>query len=124
MSRFLYMLQDQYIEISTLIPASATLFGLGEHTSTFGIALRRDGVPYALWNRDQPPAVPNVGVYGSYPFYMDVREGARHASGQLVRAGIRSVHCTDRAAAVGSAQHALLGSLQGVSHTSPCCVLC
>lgn len=93
-SRFLYLLrQDQYIEISTLIPASATLFGLGEHTSTFGIALRRDGIPYALWNRDQPPAVPNVGVYGTYPLYMDVREGTHHASGQLKPAGISLVQC-------------------------------
>ena len=37
--------------------------------------------------------MPNVGVYGSYPFYMDAREGARHASGQLMPAGIRSNHC-------------------------------
>ena len=70
-------MQDQYIEISTIIPASATLYGLGEHVSTDGIALRRNGVPYALWTRDQPPTLPNVGVYGAHPFYMDVREGAQ-----------------------------------------------
>ncbi|CAL5222310.1 g4654 [Coccomyxa viridis] len=66
--------KDQYMEISTAIPASATLFGLGEHTSTDGFALRRDGVPYALWTRDQTASTPNVGLYGAHPFYMDVRE--------------------------------------------------
>ena len=71
-------LQDQYIEISTVVPASATLFGLGEHTSNDGIDLRRDGVAYAMWTRDQPPNLPNVGVYGAHPFYMDVREGSKH----------------------------------------------
>jgi len=69
------LLQDQYLEISTLIPASATLFGLGERTSTNGIALRRNGVPYALWTRDQPQGIPEVGLYGAHPFYMDVRKG-------------------------------------------------
>ena len=63
------------MEISTAIPASATLFGLGEHTSTNGFALRRNGVPYALWTRDQTASIPNVGLYGAHPFYMDVREG-------------------------------------------------
>jgi len=77
--RWLYAdLQDQYIEISTEIPASATLYGLGEHTSNDGIDLRRNGTAYALWTRDQPPHLPNVGVYGAHPFYMDVREGAPH----------------------------------------------
>ena len=76
-------MQDQYIEISSVIPASATLFGLGEHTSNDGIDLRRDGVPYALWTRDQPPHLPNVGVYGAHPFYMDVREGERQLLPQL-----------------------------------------
>lgn len=66
-----------------MIPASATLYGLGEHTSTDGIALRRNGVPYALWTRDQAAKNPNVGLYGAHPFYMDVREGACPVAGCL-----------------------------------------
>lgn len=68
-------LQDQYIEISSVIPASATLYGLGENAPSTGLALRRDGIPYALWTRDQAPNVPDVNDYGAHPFILDVRPG-------------------------------------------------
>ena len=68
-------MQDQYIELTSSIPSSATLFGLGEYTSNVGFPLRRDGIPYTLWNRDQPPAVPNTNLYGSHPIILDVRDG-------------------------------------------------
>lgn len=69
------MLQDQYLEISSVIPAAARLFGLGEQTSSTGFPLRRDGVPYTLWSRDQPPTQANSNLYGSHPFLLDVRPG-------------------------------------------------
>ncbi len=68
-------MQDQYIEISSAIPANATLYGLGENAPSTGLVLRRDGIPYALWTRDQAPNVPNVNDYGAHPFIMDVRPG-------------------------------------------------
>ena len=68
-------LQDQYLELTSSIPLSATLFGLGEFTTNTGFPLRRDGLPYTLWTRDQPPAVPNINLYGSHPIIMDVRDG-------------------------------------------------
>lgn len=67
--------QDQYIEVTSAIPANATLYGLGENAPTSGLVLRRDGIPYALWTRDQAPDVPNVNNYGAHPFIMDVRPG-------------------------------------------------
>ncbi|CAL8465181.1 g4716 [Coccomyxa elongata] len=67
--------KDQYIEISSAIPANATLYGLGENAPSTGLVLRRDGIPYALWTRDQAPNVPNVNDYGAHPFIMDVRPG-------------------------------------------------
>ena len=70
-----FILQDQYIELTSSIPSSATLFGLGEYTSNVGFPLRRDGIPYTLWNRDQPPAVPNANLYGSHPIILDIRDG-------------------------------------------------
>ena len=70
-----FIIQDQYIELTSSIPSSATLFGLGEYTSNVGFPLRRDGIPYTLWNRDQPPAVPNTNLYGSHPIILDVRDG-------------------------------------------------
>ena len=68
-------LQDQYLEVTSSIPPSATLFGLGEFTTNTGFPLRRDGLPYTLWARDQPPAVPNINLYGSHPIILDVRNG-------------------------------------------------
>ena len=70
-------LQDQYIEVSSLIPASATLFGAGEHISATGLPLRRDGTPLTLWTRDCAAADPDQNTYGSWPFLLDVREGMR-----------------------------------------------
>ena len=67
-------MQDQYIELTSSIPSDANLFGLGEFTSNTGFPLRRDGLPYTLWTRDQPPAVPNTNLYGSHPVILDVRD--------------------------------------------------
>lgn len=66
--------QDQYIELTSSIPSDAILFGLGEFTSNTGFPLRRDGLPYTLWTRDQPPAVPNTNLYGYHPIILDVRD--------------------------------------------------
>jgi alpha-glucosidase (family GH31 glycosyl hydrolase) len=68
-------MQDQYLEISSAIPTTAKLYGLGEEAPSTGFTLRRDGIPYTLWTRDQAPNVPNVNTYGAHPFIMDVREG-------------------------------------------------
>ncbi len=68
-------LQEQYLEFSTVIPASSALYGLGERSSSTGIELRRDGIPLALWNHDSPAAAPDQNVYGSHPILMEVREG-------------------------------------------------
>jgi hypothetical protein len=42
-----------------------------------GLELRRDGLPLALWNRDVAAAMPDGNIYGSWPFYMDIRSGER-----------------------------------------------
>lgn len=63
------------MEISTSVPETAALYGLGERTSSTGLELRRDGIPLALWNRDHQAALPDQNVYGSHPILMDVREG-------------------------------------------------
>ncbi|KAK9807996.1 hypothetical protein WJX73_001583 [Symbiochloris irregularis] len=67
--------KEQYIEVSSPIPASATLFGAGEHISATGLPLRRDGVPLTLWTRDSAAANPDQNTYGAWPFLIDVREG-------------------------------------------------
>ena len=69
--------QDQYIELSTALPASASLYGLGESTRTNGFALPRNGSVQTLWARDSPAALPLQNTYSAWPFYMDVRAGGR-----------------------------------------------
>ena len=72
--------QDQYIEVTTAVPASSSLYGLGEFTSSTGLRLRRDGLPRALWTRDQTAASADINTYGAWPFVMEVRPGAHCAS--------------------------------------------
>ena len=68
-------LQDQYIEVNSPIPATATLFGAGQQISSTGLPLRRDGIPLALWTIDGPAADPDQNTYGAWPFLIDVRQG-------------------------------------------------
>lgn len=37
------VLKDQYLEISTLLPSTSRVYGLGESTATTGMLLPRDG---------------------------------------------------------------------------------
>ena len=69
-------MQDQYIEITSKVPASSAFYGLGERTPSTGIQLLRQGIPLALWNRDNPAADPDENIYGSHPNYLELREGA------------------------------------------------
>ncbi|KAI9319951.1 alpha glucosidase [Dichotomocladium elegans] len=70
--------EDQYLEISTSVPASTNLYGFGETTlPTF----RRDTVKNvtAIYARDAAcPFYENV--YGAHPFYMEIRDGKAHGA--------------------------------------------
>ncbi|MFS8028591.1 putative alpha-D-xyloside xylohydrolase [Helianthus anomalus] len=64
--------KDQYLEISTQLPKTASLYGLGENTQPHGIKLYPND-PYTLWTTDQSAINLNMDLYGSHPVYMDVR---------------------------------------------------
>ncbi|KAJ7281242.1 hypothetical protein O6H91_10G102400 [Diphasiastrum complanatum] len=66
--------KDQYLEISTSLPKSASIYGFGESTRPDGFRLA-PGRLYTLWATDIASANPNVDLYGSYPFYLDMRSG-------------------------------------------------
>eukprot|EP01018_Ginkgo_biloba_P031171 Gb_36137 [translate_table: standard] len=65
--------KDQYLEISTIIPSNASLYGLGESTRP-GFRLSQNE-SYSLWNSDIGSVNLYLDLYGSHPFYMDVRTG-------------------------------------------------
>lgn len=67
-----FVFADQFWELSTSLPSQASLYGLGESTQTGGVQLST-GSTYTLWNRDCPSAVTNQNLYGSHPFYLDLR---------------------------------------------------
>jgi alpha-D-xyloside xylohydrolase len=66
--------KDQYIEISTQLPSTAALFGLGESTRPDGLRLKK-GKSYTLWTTDIAALFPDIDLYSAWPFYIDVREG-------------------------------------------------
>lgn len=61
------------MELTSAVPREAALYGIGEHISTSGLLLRREGAPLTLWNRDNAASEPDQNTYGSWPFLIDVR---------------------------------------------------
>lgn len=77
--------KDQYLEISTKLPESATVYGLGENTQPKGMKLQPDE-PYTLYTTDVAAVTLNTDLYGAHPVYMDLRNegGEAHAHGVLL----------------------------------------
>ncbi|KAF9414217.1 hypothetical protein BGZ94_000466 [Podila epigama] len=67
--------EDQYLEISTTLPDDANIYGLGEVVTSF----RRDprGTRQTMWARDAATPV-DENLYGSHPFYLEMRNGTAH----------------------------------------------
>lgn len=63
------------MEVTSLIPKEASLYGVGEFTPSNGFRLHRDGRAIALWNQDLQAHTPDANLYGSRPFLMSVLPG-------------------------------------------------
>ncbi|KAG0482690.1 hypothetical protein HPP92_010774 [Vanilla planifolia] len=75
--------KDLYLEISSSLPSDrANLYGIGEHTKRFLRLVPGDMM--TLWNADIVSASVDLNLYGSHPFYMDVRAPRGDAHGVLL----------------------------------------
>ncbi|KAI8081129.1 alpha glucosidase [Thamnidium elegans] len=67
--------EDQYLEISTKVPSDANIYGFGEVTAPF----KRTTNVTTIFARDNADDMYR-NIYGSHPFYTEIRDGKAHAA--------------------------------------------
>lgn len=88
-----FVFKDQYIELSTTFDEKSSTFGLGE-SARLNHALT-PGSTFTLWARDEPAAVKNVNLYGSFPYYLQMLNGRAHGA-MLFNSNGMDIHLSDK----------------------------
>ncbi|EIW73063.1 hypothetical protein TREMEDRAFT_24338, partial [Tremella mesenterica DSM 1558] len=70
--------EDQYLQMSTSLPTNANIYGLGEVVSSSGFRRDPNGTIATMWNRDSGGTPIDENLYGSHPFYLEVRPTGSH----------------------------------------------
>eukprot|EP00197_Chlamydomonas_leiostraca_P010624 CAMPEP_0202870766 /NCGR_PEP_ID=MMETSP1391-20130828/16729_1 /ASSEMBLY_ACC=CAM_ASM_000867 /TAXON_ID=1034604 /ORGANISM="Chlamydomonas leiostraca, Strain SAG 11-49" /LENGTH=1290 /DNA_ID=CAMNT_0049551399 /DNA_START=24 /DNA_END=3896 /DNA_ORIENTATION=- len=71
--------KPQYMELATSLPATSSVYGLGDTVQPEGWRLVRDGRAVTLWAADAFSGTPGHNVYSAHPFLMEVRDdGSSH----------------------------------------------
>lgn len=63
--------EDQFLEISSVLPPSPVFYGLGEKVTTMQLATEGNAITF--WARDAATPV-DQNIYGSHPFYLENRQ--------------------------------------------------
>lgn len=72
-----FLFKDQFIEVTTSVPADADLYGTGETVLPGGLLLPRGGNVLTMWARDSASAESEINTYGAHPFYLQLNKGER-----------------------------------------------
>lgn len=64
---------DQYLQLSTTLPHDANIYGLGEVVSSQGFRNDPANTIRTLWSSDSAGTPIDKNIYGSHPFYLEVR---------------------------------------------------
>ncbi|KAK4443897.1 putative alpha/beta-glucosidase agdC [Podospora aff. communis PSN243] len=78
--------ETQYVHVRTSLPQEVNLYGLGEHSDSFG--LPESNYKRTMWNSESPFIPQNSNLYGSHPVYYDHRPTGTHGVFLLSSSGM------------------------------------
>ena len=85
---------DQYLQIASVLPDDANIYGLGEVIDSSGFKRNNEGSMSNMWNRDNgTPADENL--YGAHPFYLETRFDKSCGSSKSHGVFLRNSHGMD-----------------------------
>jgi alpha-glucosidase len=99
---------DQYLQLASVLPDNANIYGLGETIDSKGLRRNNEGSISTMWSRDAgTPAEENI--YGTHPFYLETRAGKNGGPSQSHGVFLRNSHGMDVLLRKGLIEYRVLG---------------